>query len=168
MSEARQLAIAIRPATPQNADGITRVYMESAAHHAGLEPERYLIPAAEMICERYREGRQHPVDAQEHSTTLVAEINGEIVGFVDVRITRSPDAMHRAFSYCHIVEIAVSERHRSHGIGEQLMRAAEQWGRQHGAEYASLEYLAANTRAGQFYRERMSYRPASILAVKRL
>lgn len=169
MSEiSRPIAITIRTASSLDADGITRVYMESAEHHAGLEPERYLVPNAGAIAERYREGSQHPADAGEDATTFIAEHAGEIVGFVDVRLTRSPDPMHRGFLYCHILEIAVGTRHRSHGVGEQLMRAAEQWGREHDAEFASLEYLAANVRAGHFYHERMGYRPASVLAVKRL
>jgi hypothetical protein len=37
-----------------------------------------------------------------------------------------------------------------------------------GAEFASLEYHAANTRAGLFYQERMGYRPAAITAIRRL
>jgi len=38
---------------------------------------------------------------------LVAELSREINEFVDVRLTHSPDPMHREI-YCHIVEIAVS------------------------------------------------------------
>ena len=160
------VAITIRPAVSADADGITRTYLESAEHHLRLDPERYLIPTAEKISERYRAGLQHPAEAQ--CITLVAELGGEIVGFVDVRLDRSPDPMHRDITYCHIVEIAVSSRCQSQGIGAQLMRAAEDWGRRQGAEFASLEYLAANTRAGEFYQRRMGYRVAAMLAIKRL
>jgi hypothetical protein len=31
----------IRPAVPDDADRITRLYLESAEHHASLDPERY-------------------------------------------------------------------------------------------------------------------------------
>src|SRR5690242_17518258 len=119
--------ITIRPAVAEDADGITRTYLESAEHHARLDPERYLVPAFEAIAARYREGRQHPVEGDE-SITIVAEIAGEIVGFVDARLERSPDPMHREMIYCHVVEIAVSGRHQSQGIGERLLRAAEDWG----------------------------------------
>lgn len=159
--------IAIRPAASQDAEGITRVYLESADYHAGLDAERYLIPDAETILARYGEGRPHPTEADGKAVTLVAEIGGEIVGFVDIRLTRSPDPMHREMLYCHIVEIAVSNRHQGHGIGAQLLRTAETWGHEQGAEFASLEYLAANQRAAFFY-ERLGYRPAHIMAVKRL
>jgi len=47
--------------------------------------------------------------------------------------------------YCHIAEIAVRRQHRSQGIGGRLLLAAEDWGHRLGAEFASLEYDAANT-----------------------
>lgn len=164
----RSLKLTIRPADTEDADAITRVYLESAEHHARLDPERYSVPSRQFISERYRDGRQYSADADSVVITLVAESGGEIVGFVDARLDQSPDPMHKDLVYCHIIEIAVSERNRSQGIGEQLLRAAEDWGRGHGAQFASLEYNAANTRAGSFYQQRMGFRVASITAIRRL
>ncbi len=169
MSEAPcAAAITIRPAVSEDADGIARTFLESAEYHAHLDQERYWIPAPETISARYREGRQHPLEADGESVTLVAELDGEIVGFIDVRLDRSPDLMHREILYCHVAEIAVSRGRQNQGIGGQLLQAAEDWGRRQGAEFASLEYLAANTRASEFYQQRMGYRIASIVAIKRL
>jgi GNAT superfamily N-acetyltransferase len=169
MDDARNpAAIEIRPGVPEDADGIARTFLESAEYHAELDPERYLTPAVETISARYREGRQHPSPADTKGITLVAELSGEIVGFIDAHFEQSPDEMHRAVIYCHIAEIAVRRGHRNQGIGGRLLRAAEDWGRRLGAEFASLEYHAANTRASSFYQERMGYRPASITAIKRL
>ena len=159
-------AIEIRPAVPEDADGIVRVFLESAEYHAGLDPERYLTPAVAAISARYREGRQHPPDGE--SVTLVAELGGEIAGFIDARLEQSPDAMHREMIYCHIAEIAVRRGHRQQGIGGRLLRAAEDWGRSLGAGFASLEYHTANTGASLFYQERMGYHAAAITAIKRL
>jgi ribosomal protein S18 acetylase RimI-like enzyme len=168
MSEPPNPAITIRPARPEDANGITRIYIESAEHHARLDPERYSVPAVETIAARYREGQQHPPQTEAESITLIAELAGEIVGFVDARVERFPDPMLCEMLYCHIVEIAVSLAHQSQGIGQQLLRAAEDWGREHGAEMAALEYLTANTRAGSFYEQRMGYRRAAAKSVKRL
>lgn len=191
--------LTIRPAVPDDADGITRTYMESAAYHAGLDPERYDIPDAPAIAARYREGRQHSPQLQKplnlqpatqppphihpqleplpdfqrpphpgaESVTLVAEISGEVVGFVDVRLDQSPDPMHRRITYCHVVELAISRRHQNHGIGGHLLRAAEEWGQRRGAHFAILEYLAGNQQAGELY-QRKGYRVAALIAVKRL
>lgn len=160
-------AITIRPAVSHDAEAITRVYLESAEYHAGLDAERYYVPDTAAITARYREGRQHPRGAGESAITLVAEMSGKTVGFVDVHLMHSPDPMHREMLYCHIVEIAVSSKYQSQGVGAQLLRAAEDWGREHGAEFASLEYLAANQRASLFY-EQLGYSPASMVAIKRL
>jgi ribosomal protein S18 acetylase RimI-like enzyme len=161
-------AITIRPAVSKDADGIARTFLESAEYHARLDPERYSPPALETISARYRQERQHPPHGSRRGMTLVAELSGEIVAFIDARLESSLDAMHREMIYCHIAEIAVSSRHQNQGIGGRLLQAAEDWGRRQGAEFASLEYHAGNTRASLFYQQRMGYRPASVTAIKRL
>jgi ribosomal protein S18 acetylase RimI-like enzyme len=163
-----QSLISVRPAVSGDANAIARTFLESAEYHARLDPERYSAPALETISAHYREGRQHPPEADAECITLVAEQNDEIVGFIDARLERSPDPMHREMIYCHIAEIAVSLRSRNLGIGGRLLRAAEEWGRRQGADFAYLEYHAANTRAGEFYQRRMGYCVASITAMKRL
>jgi GNAT superfamily N-acetyltransferase len=160
--------IEIRPAGPDDAGGIARTFLESAAYHAELDPERYSRPAMETISARYREGWQHPSHAGRDAMTLVAVLSGEIVGFIDARLERSDDAMHRELIYCLISEVAVYSKLRRQGIGGRLLRAAEGWGRRQGAEFALLEYHVANTRARPFYHEHMGYRVASIAAIKRL
>jgi len=169
MSEvACPVAITIRPTVSDDADGIARVFLESAEYHARLDPERYWIPAVETVGARYREGRQHRPGAGGESITVVAVLSGEIVGFIDARLEPSPDVMHREIVYCHVAEVAVSSGHQNRGIGGRLLRAAEDWGRRQGAEFASLDYHAANTRAAGFYQQRMGYCAASITAIKRL
>lgn len=158
----------IRAALLEHADRIARIFLESAEHHSGLDPELYFVPSFESIVERYREGRQHPRDSVGANITFIAEIKGEIVGFVDARLDRSLDAMHRNMVFCHIAEIAVSRRYQSRGIGAQLLREAEAWGRDQGASVALLEYHRANAQAGAFYQFRMGYRVTSITALKNL
>ena len=156
--------VRIRAATPVDAEGITRVYLESAEHHAAIDPARYYVPGADTILERYRTGEQHPRNGRE-CITLVAEIDGRIAGFLDARIERPFDPMHRPMVYCYVAEIAVSAGRRSQGIGRQLMQAAEQWGREKGANVVSLEYNSKNPRAAAFY-ERIGYETATVIALK--
>jgi len=159
-------AITIRPAVPEDADAIARTFLESAEYHARLDPERYSVPALETIATHYQERQLLPEASAEH-ITLAAELSGEIVGFIDARLEQSPDLMHRQITYCHIAEIAVSAPHQNKGVGGQLLRAAEDWGRRQGAHFASLEQHAANTHATAFY-QRMGYGPASTTVIKRL
>ncbi|HEU4414485.1 MAG TPA: GNAT family N-acetyltransferase [Candidatus Angelobacter sp.] len=165
--EASNIAATIRQAVVEDADGIARIFLESAEYHASLDSELYFVPAAETIAERYREGKQHSPDAKEN-VTFVAELGGEIVGFIDARSYQPLDAMHRAMIFCLVSEIAVGRKHQNQGIGRELLRKAEDWGRERGAEFALLEYHAANTLASAFYQQHMGYRAASITAIKRL
>jgi ribosomal protein S18 acetylase RimI-like enzyme len=155
----------IRPAVAADADGIVSAFLDSAAHHVHLDPERYRIPPIEMIRARYDD---RLATAAGPRTILVAELNGEVVGFIEAALEASPDPMHRDMTYCHVVEIAVQREHRRHGIGARLLAAAEAWGFRQGATFASLEYHIANTGAGAFYRKRMGYGSAAITAIKRL
>ena len=169
MGELHPLAkLEIRPAAPADAPGIAQTFIESAEYHAELDPERYSVPPLGTITARYRDGQQHPPGISNQVVTLIAELNGEIVGFIDARLEESPDAMHKDILYCLIAEIAVRRRHRSQGIGERLLRAAEDWGRRLKADFVLLEYHAANKRAALFYHQRMGYRKAAITAIKPL
>lgn len=166
--EATADPLRIRPATPEDAAGITRVFMESAHYHADLEPERYWVPAIETVTARYREVGRHASNPDAGTITLVAELHGQVVGFVDARLDRSADLMHRDLTYCHIAEIAVGADHQNEGVGGRLLTAAEDWGRRRGAQLASLDFLAANTSAGAFYQRRMGYRVVAHMAIKPL
>ncbi|HKV93787.1 MAG TPA: GNAT family N-acetyltransferase [Candidatus Angelobacter sp.] len=157
----------IRRAVAEDVDGITRTFLESAEHHASLDSELYLVPAVERVAAGYREGRQHPSDGCEN-ITFVAELGGEIVGFIDARLYQPLDTMHREITFCLVSEIAVRRQNQNQGIGGQLLRKAEGWGRERGAEFALLEYHAANKLAGMFYQRHMGYRVTSITVTKRL
>ena len=165
-SQASQVVVHIRAAVPTDATGIAAVFLDSSEHHAHLDPARYRVPARETVLARY--GDTRPRSAGAGAVTLIAECGAEIVGFVDARCESSADPMHRDVLLCLVAEIAVSRHHRSRGIGAQLLRAAEEWGRAKGAAFAVLEYHAANTRAGAFYRHRMGYTVAAVTAIKPL
>jgi ribosomal protein S18 acetylase RimI-like enzyme len=157
----------IRQASAADADDIAGVYLESARVHRELDGERYVEPPRDEIVARYRGGGQHPASASA-AVTLVAELDGAVIGFVDARLERPHDAMHRQTVYVYIAEIAVACACQNRGVGERLMRAAEDWGRRMGAEFASLDYVASNERASRLYHARLGYRVASVIAVKRL
>jgi GNAT superfamily N-acetyltransferase len=166
VSETQPLKITIRPALSGDAEGITRIYLESAEYHASIDPERYSVPRFETILARYREGQHHPAMGGQ-GITFVAEVDGAIVGFVDAGLEQSHDLMHREITYSHVAEIAVGGQHQNQGIGGRLLQAVEDWGRKMGAEFASLEFNNKNKRAGLFY-QKLGYGPASITAIKRL
>jgi GNAT superfamily N-acetyltransferase len=140
--------------------------MESAGHHAQHDPENCYLPNQAAIEERYRQGRQHP-ESELPAVTLVAEADGEIVGFVDAQIQLPFDPMLRPIAYCFVADVAVAAARRSEGIGVNLMGAVEGWAREHGADRVSLIYNSGNGRVAGFY-ERLGYGAASVGMMKRL
>lgn len=143
-----------------------RVFMESAEHHAAIDPEHCHVPDPAAIKQRYREGRQHP-DPEAPAVTLVAELAGEIAGFLDAQLQTPFDPMLRPMTYCFVADVAVATAHRNQGIGEQLMQAVEQWAREHNATYISLLYNRGNERVAGLY-ERLGFKTASVGMTKSL
>lgn len=158
--------VRVRRLQKADAEGVASIYLQSARHHAAIDPERYVVPLFDEVVKRYREGGQHPDPVR--GVTFVAVCGREVAGFVDGWLQHPMDLMHRPCTYCYIAEIAVAESMRSSGIGTLLMRAIEDWGRQLGATFASLDYNTNNPRAGAFYRDRMGYRSASSMMIKPL
>lgn len=159
------MGIVIRPFESTDAEALAPVYLESARHHAALDPVRYLVPDQDTVIRRYREQRQHPEGAR--AITLVAlDEEGAVRGFVDAWIQWPTDLMHKPCRCCYISEIAVSEAFRSQGIGAILMAAIEEWGRKEGADLALLEHNANNSRAAAFYQHRLGYHPGSAMVLK--
>lgn len=159
-------SVSIRRATPEDAEAILFIYMQSAELHARLDPDRNHVPERTEILERYRSGAQHPEDSTA-SVTFIAEEAGRVVGFLDARLTKPFDPMYRPSTYCFIADVAVAEGQRGRGVGRTLMQAAEQWAAESGAEFVLLEYHVSNERAAALYAE-LGYRAGSVVAVKRL
>ncbi len=151
-------AMTIRPAAPYDVEQIVDVWFDSARHHAALDPERYHLPGRASILERYRTGSQYPPGISE-CTTLVAETETGVIGFVDAWIDTPFDPMLRPMRYCFIADLAVAESRRGSGIGERLMRATEEWAIARDARYIVLTADVQNPRAIAFY-QRAGYQPA--------
>ncbi len=86
------------------------------------------------------------------SGALVAEEDGRVVGWVHVALVPSLAVGLTA----DIGGLVVDEGHRSGGIGAELLAAAEEWARDHGAALMVVRSRIARERAHRFY-EREGY-----------
>lgn len=161
--------ISIRPFDPErDAEAVAEAMVDSSIHHAGLEPDRYEALDPVIVADEYRAGRQHPSGTPaDERATLVGELDGRVVGFVDVRVAR-PAGSHRPLQYGYIAELAVAAPARRRGVGAALARAAEDWARTRGCVYAVLDFNARNHDARRFYREQLGYRPAGEIVIREL
>jgi ribosomal protein S18 acetylase RimI-like enzyme len=149
---------------PADADGLARVYVSSAAHHARLDPGFYRVPPVDAVAERYRSGAAGP-----RPDLIVAELNGRIIGMAGLAELAPPgpasmiEPMRTAS-----VEVAVLDEHRGRGVGSLLMQAAEHAARAQGMRRLMLDAACANDEALHFYRTRLGYQDQGVFLRKDL
>ena len=126
----------IRPGTTADADAVARVHVATwqAAYAHVLPPEQLQTLSVERRAEQWR---THP--------PIVAEIDGEIVGFVSVGASRDEDADGELYA------IYVHPDHWGTGAGKALIEAGETELRRLGHRDAVLWVLQDNPRARRFY-----------------
>ena len=156
--------VTIRPAAPSDAESLAVIYRASSEHHFRLDPSLYSPPPVDDLVERYRTRLPLP----ENSEILVAEIEGEVVGWLEIVLKSAGGGpgMLRDQASAEI-DIAVDPDHRSSGVGSELMRAAEAWTVERGAELMTVEVHVANVDAVRFYQERHGWRTTGLVLMKR-
>jgi len=90
--------------------------------------------------------------ANDDQQFLVAELDGDVVGWVHVAISEYIDTG----VYAQIAGLVVDRRHRKKSIGRLLMRRAEEWARGQGCSIVRLWSSAVRTESHRFY-ERLGY-----------
>ena len=94
-----------------------------------------------------QERKRDAVDYDLHRNSedaIVAELDGEVAGFVCTRI-------YRDLSIGHVANLAVAEDFQGRGIGKMLIRAALDHFRDRSMRYARIETLEQNERARKLY-----------------
>ena len=140
----------IRRATADDADAIGRVQVETwRAAYRGLLPDE--VVAGFDVGERqrlWREGLSRP--RRPGSETLVAEVDGAVVGFTSVGMWRVDDEPEEGVA--ELFTIYVEPAHWGTGVGRALIERAEASMRTSGFVEARLWVLDGNERAERFYR----------------
>jgi ribosomal protein S18 acetylase RimI-like enzyme len=145
----------VREATSQDVESIYSVFGETELLHRNAHPEIFRSsknPAA--VFEYLRDSILDPSAA-----IFLAENSEEILGAIHCRIqnsTENPIMVPR--KYALIENIAVISVHRRRGIGESLMKRAEQWAKSLGAVSIELTVWEFNQTAKDFYCQ-FDYRP---------
>jgi aminoglycoside 6'-N-acetyltransferase len=147
------LSIAIRPAIPEDAPAEAELEHGSAIHHASIDPDRWQVPTLDAVAASRR--YWHGTDPR--AAAFVAEAGGHVVGMVELWLRRPKDAANAQIARVRAhLSIVVAPEWRGHGVGTELMAAAEAWARTAGAERMTLGMDAANTGARRLY-ERLGY-----------
>jgi ribosomal protein S18 acetylase RimI-like enzyme len=129
----------IRRATPAEAEAVALVHIETwrVAYAHVLPREELEHVSAERVERRAEMHRLSP--------PIVAEVDGEIVGFVSVGAATDADADGELYA------IYVLPAHWGTGVGQTLIQAGEDRLRELGHRHAVLWVLEDNPRARRFY-----------------
>ena len=148
----------VRARRGDDLESLLELDLASARHHATIDPAWYRVPERDEVA-AFLERRL----ADDARHVLVAEVDGKVVGAVDVIIVgpRDPGSIARPIRTADI-GISVADNWRGRGIGRALMAAAEDDARARGAEQIVLDMSAANEGALRFYHA-LGYREYGLL-----
>lgn len=163
--------VVVRPARRGDGAGISRSWLSAATYYAELDGAHFQVPRTGDLAESF--------DAQisrlgARSVQLVAEIDGQVVGWLAARIEPpgpNPAAqLVREYGWTRLLidALVVHRDQWRRGAGAALLAAAESWGRAHGADVVRLDTYADSPVSVPFYEDRMGYQRRSIVFQKQL
>lgn len=161
----------VRHAVLGDGAGCAGAWLDAGRYYQAVDPNVTQEPAAEGLAEWFERGLGGQDDNQ---LRLVAEFDGEVVGFVGATFEPAfPDAHWQLQSDLRwprltISALVVAEEYRRHGIGTALMEAAERWGEVRGARVAVTDTDLRSPTSVPFYEERMGYTRRAVIFRKSL
>jgi ribosomal protein S18 acetylase RimI-like enzyme len=153
----------IRPFRPGDGGGLARAWLDAGLHYTGIDPELFQVPDSNGLAAWFEGSMTGP--EPENSFLRVAELDEKAVGFVWAVIQQplSAESAIRQFvrdvgrTRLSVEAIVVQTAYQRRGVGTRLMRAAEAWGRERGAEIAILDTFVRSDLSVPFYEKRMGY-----------
>jgi GNAT superfamily N-acetyltransferase len=161
----------IRPPRPADAEQLAEIWIEHAQYYAAIDADAFQVPEREGLVEWLQELIDAP--APEDELSLVAEVDGKVVGFVEATIAEPLDTARWQLvrevgeKRLLVTAFGVRREYWRRGLGTKLLHAAEQWGREKGAVLACLDTYASSPVSVPFY-EKLGYSTKSLNYRKRL
>ncbi len=152
--------------------GMALIWLDSAMYHAQLNPWRFRVPDSVGLAESFEERAAMP--RADDRLDLVAELDGELVGLIFARLEEpmatASRQMVRDVTVRRVIVNALNVRSAFWrlGFGRRLLRSAEAWGRDRGAQLVVLDTYAHSPVSVPFYESGMGYQRKSIVFSKSL
>lgn len=150
------MAVKVRRAEEKDAAAVGEFAYRLAAQHVGYDARRFTHIAEAVQMARFYGSRNATGD----EAVMVAEVDGEIVGFAYLQ--------YEARNYADLLQNAVwlhdiylDEAARSAGAGKMLIEASKEVAREMGADKLMLSVAAKNSQAQDFF-ERQGFRATMI------
>ena len=137
--------VIIRKATIDDKNELRKLYLSLEEDGVRYQPEHFVIG------ERTDEFFQSIFDA-DNQDILVADIDGVAVGFVHVMILQQKKvSCLKPQSVVYMQDLCVREDMRNNRIGAKLVRAAKDYGKEHGVDFIRTQVFPGNVDGMRFY-----------------
>jgi GNAT superfamily N-acetyltransferase len=167
------MSVRIRPALPGDGEDMARVWLTAGAYYADLDPAHFQLPSADGLAASFDADIEVTRDDSE-KLRLIAERDGLMTGWLTAHLehpyTGAAHQQVRELGWIRLVvdALMVDQALWHQGTGTALMKAAESWGRDHGAVVARLHTYPGSPVSVPFYERHMGYQRRSILFQKPL
>jgi GNAT superfamily N-acetyltransferase len=145
----REIRLAVRPAHSADIPALVELRLSNAEAHLALDADTYRRPRYEAVVRHFTAVL---ADQAGRDAVLVAEVDGRVVGMVEV-LPRPDPPEHQILrpepsAQVHTVVLPSA---RGLGVGSMLVRAAEQWATGRGIRHLSAGVHHRNVDAMRFY-----------------
>jgi GNAT superfamily N-acetyltransferase len=162
--------VTVRPAQPGDGVAIAPLSRDSADYYGELAPGDFRRPDEEGQAEWLDSFL--PADG-EREIALVAEIDGQVVGYLEARLEEPLDSARYQTNpelaewRLFINALLTARSHWRRGVGSALVAAAEAWAQERGATVAVMDTFAESPVSVPFWEGR-GYRTRNVVMRKRL
>jgi GNAT superfamily N-acetyltransferase len=165
--------VEIRDSRPGDGEALAAMWLEEGRYYAALDPDAFQAPTEDGLAEWIEEGlaRARLRDDVRH---LVAELDGQVAGYVLVRIESDADPGRRQIvrevgeRRAVIDALGTAETFQQRGVATALVEAAEAWGREQGATRVWTWTYIDSPLSIPFWERRMRYRRREVKLQKPL
>ena len=154
------MPVKIRRARPGDEKSIAGFAIRLFEHHVAYDPRRFSMFATQEGAESFYRSRfetdrsaVQPPDRTGAAIVFVAEINGDVVGYVYAEV-EDVNYAELLQSAVWVHDLFVEETARGNGAGKALLEAVADAGKQIGADKLVLSVAAKNDSARTFFQER--------------
>ena len=155
--------VEIRPVTVDDLEALIDIYLDTAIHHARIDPEVFRVPSRADAAERLRRRIEGRGPTAEY---VAAIVDGRMAGSASVDMA---DSLHPMMRKVRTAEFGVSvlDGFRGRGIGRALIDHVERWAAEQGVRRMVLTVSTANDGAIRLYQE-LGYRDFDRVMLKPL
>jgi GNAT superfamily N-acetyltransferase len=156
--------ISLRSPGKADALSLARIWVENCRYYAEMDPDSFQVPNEDGLIEWFESFFDN---AREDQLSLVAEVDGEVVGSIEARLLRPVEDANRQMlrelgeNRLSVEALIVDRAHWRSGVGTALMEAAEVWAKERGAAQSGTYTYIDSPVSVPFY-EKLGYIRRSI------